>query len=365
MTLKRFQMTKIDNKIRQIVSLLTCCLMLVAVAINKNQAIFGYELKSRIHSKEVIQVMDDGSTMISTKEIGKDIVGFGGDTPLEIYLKDGVITNIKPLKNSESQEFFRKVIESGIFSKWIGLTPEEALQTKVDAVSGATLSSKAIISTMKRSLQYATRTSLPEKGDYKDFFSLKSILVIIVVLSGTFLPLIIRFKHYRTIQLILNVLVLGFWSGSFISYSLLVNFFSNGINLWGSLITVLLLLVGFILPLFGKKSHYCTWVCPMGGFQELAGKTVKYKISITPKHLKCLNYFREGLWCALMLLMWSGLFFNWMDYELFTAFLFRQAYPIVIVITILFLLLSIFINRPYCRFVCPTGNLLRLSQNSK
>lgn len=356
---------KIDSKIRQIVSLLTCCLMLMAVAINKNQKLFGHELKREARPVDVIQVKNDGTTVISTKEIGKDIMGFGGDTPLEIYLKDGIITNIKPLENTESQEFFNKVTESDLFSKWIGVTPEEALQAKVDAVSGATLSSRAVIATMKRGLQYATQTNIHKTTDYTDLFSLKSLFVIIIILSGTFLPSIIRFKHYRTIQLSLNVIVLGFWSGSFISYSLLVNFFSNGINIWESMIAVLLLSVGFIMPLFGKKSHYCTWLCPMGAFQELAGKSTKYKIHITPKQIKYLNYFREGLWCVLMLLMWSGVFFDWMDYELFTAFLFLQAYPLIIIITVVFLLLSIVINRPYCRFVCPTGNLLRLSQNSK
>lgn len=356
---------KIDSKIRQIVSLLTCCLMLMAVAINKNQKLFGYELKRGTRPADVIQVKNDGTTVISTKEIGKDIMGFGGDTPLEIYLKDGIITNIKPLENTESQEFFSKVTESDLFSKWIGVTPEEALQAKVDAVSGATLSSKAVITTMKRGLQYATRTNIDNKADYKELFSLKSICAITVILLGTFLPSIVRFKHYRTMQLALNVLVLGFWSGSFISYSVLVNFFSNRINIWGSVITTLLLLIGFLFPLFGKKSHYCTWLCPMGSFQELAGRSIKYKIHITPKQIGYLNYFREGLWGVLMLLMWVGVYFDWMDYELFTAFLFRQAYPWVIIVAILFLFLSLIINRPYCRFVCPTGNLLRLSQNSK
>jgi len=52
---------------------------------------------------------------------------------------------------------------------------------------------------------------------------------------------------------------------------------------------------------------------------------VKYKLKISPKVLKWLNRFHDGLWAALMLVMWCGVWFDWMNYELFSAFLFNQA----------------------------------------
>lgn len=353
------------KKVRQIISLITCFLMLVAIAINKNQRVLGHEVVEDNPHEEAVRTEKDGTVVISTVEIGKDIVGFGGDTPLEIRLKDGIIKEVKPLENNESEKFFDKLVKSGLFSRWTGLTIEEALRMDVDAVTGATFSSTSIIATMKRGLQQAT--NLPEEDTYNvdGLISFKTICAIIVILAAVVLPPFVRFRRYREWQLALNVLVLGFWSGSFISYSSLVSIFSGGIRSWSYLVPAMLLVVGFILPLFGKKSCYCTWVCPLGSLQELAGRSVKYKIRISPEWLKRLDYFREGLWAVLMLFMWSGVLFQWMDYELFTAFLFRQASPFVIAATIIFLLLSVFVNRPYCRFVCPTGTLLRLSQNSK
>lgn len=64
-----------------------------------------------------------------------------------------------------------------------------------------------------------------------------------------------------------------------------------------------------------------------------------------------------------MLAMWSGVWFSWMDYELFAAFLFDRAPYVLTVVAVAVVILSVFVNRPYCRFICPTGSLFKISQN--
>lgn len=371
-------------KLQQICCLLTCLLMLAAVAISRDGKLLGHELREGHQEPDLsgynstgaaptLRTEADGTIVISTQEIAKDIMGYGGNVPLEIYLKDGRITDIKPLRNAETPEFFEHVTASGLFARWTGLTPEEALQTQVDAVSGATFSSKAVIGTVMRGLQYAEGIGQDAAGDaanqsvqtWEWASSPKFWCTAAVILCGSLLPLFIRNRRYRIVQQILNIAVLGLWSGSFISYSLLVNSLANGIHWQTTLIPVLLLIVAFVFPLFGKKSHYCTWICPLGSLQEVAGMGIKRKIRMKPATVRLLGHVREGLWAALMLMMWSGVGFQWMGYELFTAFLFRQASVWVIITAVLFVLLSCFIPRPYCRFVCPTGTILHLSQNIK
>ena len=46
------------------------------------------------------------------------------------------------------------VIKSGLLSSWNGLTPKEGRELKVDAVSGATFSSDAIIRNVRAGLRY-------------------------------------------------------------------------------------------------------------------------------------------------------------------------------------------------------------------
>lgn len=259
-----------------------------------------------------------------------------------------------------------------MLDKWKGMTLEEARTAEVDGVSGATLSSDAVIATVRRGVELAAaQGGVAPVGTYsladvrKAWASPKFLCALLVVIAGCVLPLFVRSRRYRMVQLALNVLVLGLWSGTFLSYSLMVNYLSNGVNLIVTIIPLLLLTVAFLFPLCGRKGHYCAWLCPLGSLQELAGKSVKRKWRISPHLLYSLDLFRNRLWAMLMLLMWSGVFFRWMDYELFTAFLFRQASPVVIGIAVAFILLSCVVQRPYCRFVCPTGSLFRISQNVK
>ena len=174
------------------------------------------------------------------------------------------------------------------------------------------------------------------------------------------IPLFVKNKRYRVFQLLLNFVVLGLWGGTFISWSVLVGFMSGGINVWISLIPIVMLITAFVYPLFGKKNYYCTHVCPLGSVQELAGMANHNKWKMSKQTTLYLEHFRKVLFWVLMLLMLAGVWSQWMDYELFVAFVFNSAAWVIILIAVVFILLSFFVQRPYCRFVCPMGSLLKL-----
>ncbi|MEG1402860.1 MULTISPECIES: FMN-binding protein [Bacteroides] len=82
------------------------------------------------------------------------IIGFAGPTPLEITLNDsGKISDIKLLKNKDTPAYVQIAIDGGLLNAWNGLTPQEALAKQVDAVSGATFSSRGIIQTVQKRLE--------------------------------------------------------------------------------------------------------------------------------------------------------------------------------------------------------------------
>lgn len=81
--------------------------------------------------------------------------------------------------------------------------------------------------------------------------------------------------------------------------------------------------------------------------------------------VKMLDAARKLLWAVLMLCLWTGIWFDWIDYEPFSTFVFSSASWVVIVLAVVFVLLSTVVARPYCRFVCPTGTLLKASQSLK
>lgn len=90
---------------------------------------------------------------INTTQMGADILGFNGATPVEISLVKGVITEIKALPNQETPRFFQRVVDSGLLDTLVGKTVEEARTMQLDAVSGATFSSNAVIQSIRRGLE--------------------------------------------------------------------------------------------------------------------------------------------------------------------------------------------------------------------
>lgn len=362
----------------RLLSLVVVMLVLSAAAILRDGRIFGHDLRqthaavvSVAQGSDTLEVQPDGTFVVNTRVLAKDVQGYGGPVPLKIHIdKDGRLTAIEAEPNAESPSFFDRAKE--LFSRWQGKTIDEAMAEDVDAVSGATFSSKAIIRNVQRGLAYAKQHGLADggKGAQKESaertvatgWTLGSIVALIAVLLGAVVPLFTNNRRLHLVQLVVNVVVLGLWTGTFVSYTLFLRLFAGGVSLSaiGTLAApLLMLIVALLYPLAGRSGHYCAHVCPFGSAQELAGKLSRRKLRITPRVLRVLTALRNLLWGVLMALLLTGTCTAWIDYELFTAFIYSSASVWVIVLAMLFLVLSVWVPRPYCRFVCPTGVLMK------
>lgn len=362
----------------RLLSLVVVMMVLSAAAILRDGRIFGHDLRqthaavvSVAQGSDTLSVQPDGTFVVNTRVLAKDVQGYGGPVPLKIHIdKDGRLTAIEAEPNAESPSFFDRAKE--LFSRWQGKTIDEAMAEDVDAVSGATFSSKAIIRNVQRGLAYAKQHGLADggKGAQKESaertvatgWTLGSIVALIAVLLGAVVPLFTNNRRLHLVQLVVNVVVLGLWTGTFVSYTLFLRLFAGGVSLSaiGTLAApLLMLIVALLYPLAGRSGHYCAHVCPFGSAQELAGKLSRRKLRITPRVLRVLTALRNLLWGVLMALLLTGTCTAWVDYELFTAFIYSSASVWVIVLAVLFLVLSVWVPRPYCRFVCPTGALMK------
>ena len=108
---------------------------------------------TRSSHSEVMTKEADGTYIINTTTLGKDIRGFRGNTPLSIYIKKGKIVEIKPLANQETPNYFNKV-KQGLLNKWNGMKASKAATAQVDGVTGATFSSKAVKENVTRGIAY-------------------------------------------------------------------------------------------------------------------------------------------------------------------------------------------------------------------
>ena len=380
----------------RLLSLVVVVLILAAAAILRDGRILGHDLREAHEAKalknDTLEVTPDGAFVVNTKPLAKDVQGYGGPVPLKIHIKDGRVAAVEAEPNAESPDFFNRAKE--LLNHWQNKSVDEALAEEVDAVSGATFSSRAIIANMQRGLAYAKQhgqwgedgsvgaadtSASPIEGGSAGALETSAppivgnsvgaletgaspIVALVVVLLGAVVPLFYNNRRLHLVQLAVNVVVLGLWTGTFVSYTLFLRVFSGGVSLsaiGAFAAPLLMLIVALIYPLAGRSGHYCANICPFGSAQELAGKLSRRKLRITPRVLKLLSVLRNLLWGVLMALLLTGTCTAWIDYELFTAFLYSSASVWVTVLAALFLVLSVWVPRPYCRFVCPTGALVK------
>lgn len=120
-----------------------CCAALAAIVL----------LTSAKKKDNDIMTKENGVYIVNTTTLAKDVRGYRGSTPLKIYIKKDKIQKVEALKNRETPSYFKQV-ETGMLSKWNGMTVKKALKTDVDCVTGATLSSRAVKENVKRGLEY-------------------------------------------------------------------------------------------------------------------------------------------------------------------------------------------------------------------
>ena len=97
------------------------------------------------------------SFVVNTEKLGKEVMGYAGRTPVEIHVVEGRIEKIVALPNSETPAYFQRVEESPIFTSLVGKTVKEASAVQLDAVTGATWSSKAVIENIRLGLKEAAK----------------------------------------------------------------------------------------------------------------------------------------------------------------------------------------------------------------
>jgi nitroreductase/Na+-translocating ferredoxin:NAD+ oxidoreductase RnfG subunit len=289
------------------------------------------------------------------------IEGFGGTIPLAIVFDSkNKIKQLYLFENSETPSWIESLTTDGFFNSWNGLSANEALDKKVDAVSGATFSSTAVIETVNSRLSKfcATKQNTQGKGWLNILGIISSFIVLIFAVFSFLVPH--QTTRYRIFLLLGSVGILGFWQGNFISIALLNNWLINGLDIWAQLFLFVLLFLSILLPLVTNKSFYCQFVCPFGAAQELVGKLNKKKVVLSTSITSILKYVSLVFLFVIAVLIVVAVDVSIENFEPFSAFKFQFASLAVLILAIVMLFLSVFFNKPWCRYFCPTGAFLGL-----
>ncbi|MCF0205915.1 MAG: 4Fe-4S binding protein, partial [Bacteroidales bacterium] len=292
------------------------------------------------------------------------VKGYNGNVPLVIVVSpDDKVQKIHLLANSETPSFVNRIVAQGFLDTWSGLSLKEASIKNVDAITGATFSSTAIKESVRIRLEKFVGGNSENRSTFADTNNLIGLAVsfAFLIFAGLCFWEPKRFAKYRVVLLVASIGILGFWQGQFVSIAKLSAWLTSGVNWQLEFFLFLVFIAGIIAPFVLGKSFYCMFVCPFGACQELVGKVnPKHKIKIPVGVAKYLRMLRYVLLVVLGSFLCVGLDISIENFEPFSAFKFQFASLTVLILAGVMLVLSIFVNRPWCTYFCPTGALFSL-----
>ena len=126
---------------------------------NKNRILISFALIGAFlfltsqTTNEPILTKQKDITIINTTSLATDIEGYVAQTPVKVYIQNGKVLRVEALENEETPKYF-DMVEKKLMKKWNGLPVKTAEKQKVDVVTGATVSSEAVIENVRRGISY-------------------------------------------------------------------------------------------------------------------------------------------------------------------------------------------------------------------
>ena len=291
-------------------------------------------------------------------------VGYSGKIKvLTTYSSELSIEKIDIISHSETYSYFKRLHENEFFEGFNGIEIQNFENEKPDAITGATKSTDAINYAVSESnLKLAEHLNFYLKDSVQDrsfIFGLKEALLLILFALGIlFRALKGKIgKLIKWLGVITSLVFLGFLWNSSLSLAKINTFI---LGFWFDDLFYLIMILGTLMIIMVTgRNYYCNGICPFGNLQDLIsllGKAKEKKL-ILHQWWKWLQ--RSLAWIAIILAL---LFKNpgLTDFTVFAAAFDFTASDIIMGLTALMLLMSLFFKRFWCSYLCPVGASLDL-----
>ena len=305
---------------------------------------------------------DPETTQASSKWVsfGKG-VGYGGELTVgAVFTPHGDIETIALLSSKETTSYFAKVVEQKLPESLLELNIKTALSA--DAVTGATLTSEAYTQAINRASD-PVRMALfgyqfSEAKPAWQYIKWLDAAALVFFIAAVWVNRI-RSEHKAKINAALlagSTLIFGFYSASLYSAStmgsLVLGTWISGVASYTPFI-LLVLSIGYIL--YYNRNVYCQSLCPFGAVQQCLAKVGKAKASPV-RHSFFIWYPRFLLLATLCL----GAYYRnpaAFVYEPFGIAFGMIGGMYLFILTVMILLTSLIVRRPWCQSLCPINTL--------
>lgn len=105
------------------------------------------------YADDVMRKEKDGTYVVNTATLAKDVQGYLGPTPVEVYIKKNKIVKVEMLKSAETPKYNARV-KKQMLPLYENVKIAKKKAPEVDGVTGATFTSDAVKENVRRALEY-------------------------------------------------------------------------------------------------------------------------------------------------------------------------------------------------------------------
>lgn len=305
--------------------------------------------------------------IFSSDDFAGKVSGFAGKFNIAVFADvNGGLIDFHIVRSNETPSYL------DMLSEWFGslkgrdiFRPEPF--ANIDAVTGATVSSKAIIQSVAQSGAAFVSGVLGQAGQQKTSVAANWLpnpegiyLIGSLLLTG----LVIYYGGFRSrlVVLVFNLIVGGIIFNAQFSTEQIATLLSLALPA-ASLAGVFLLTVGapLVAVLFGNI--YCGYMCPFGALQELIGLLLPARLRpvLSLEQMQKARFVKYVVLFVLIALYFVSRNRNAIAPDpLIKAFSFSHFDTVLLVIIGIVIVGSVFYSRFWCRYFCPAGAFLSL-----
>ena len=307
---------------------------------------------------------------LATLPVAADIHGYAGPLNLLVAVdRDAVLRGVRLVASMESPSY-----TEGLTGWLAGLAGTDVADApldlaRIDALSGATVSSSAALAAINRAVQAGSEAAFGVRfagaaatAAGPDWLRPGFLLTLLLVLA--FFP--VYFSGHGGARLVYQAAVLGVLGFGLNNLATEVDLVNLSLGHFPSFSTapehwLLLVFVPVTLLLFGQA--YCGYVCPFGALQEFISRLGRrlylrrYPVHAVEVRARYLKFVLLGLMlCA----VWLGDEARWSTFNPMQHLFGGHFPPWMILITALSLVGALVYYRFWCRYFCPFGAFLAL-----
>jgi hypothetical protein len=370
-------------RFKLVVVLLIPLLLLAAwvAGARRMQADLEPHLLGAVPGADILQPVGDGNfaayradLLIGFARVG-EAGGYGGPMKVAVGIDTtGTIVGLSIIGHKETTAYFKKVLGENIPGEFVGKLVSDPFEPgiDIDAVTGATQSTNALVGSVRKGVRTLGANKLglavPNETPAPFRFGWPEIVMVLLFVTG-FLGSYSRIpgkKPLRRVSQIAGLILIGFVYSIPLTLanvnSLLVGYLPD----WRTQFYWYLLIIGVLLPvILTDKRPYCGFVCPFGAAQDCLGAIGGKKRKIPELIQRWLGWLHAVLvFGAIFIALYTrnpGLTSYEVQGSLFdqTGMLYQFAVLGVV------LVVSLFVARPWCRFLCPINGVTRYIKTAR